>query len=294
MRILSDQFQAHLGSDVTTLCHCWKIIRKDGFIIGFTDHDQDLLFNNIIYHSQPSIIFNSIDNSVNLTHIGSNLSGYISSDLITDDDIQNHLYDQASLETWLVNWNSLDQNCLLDISVFTRISQGDHSYNVEIKSCADMLDQNQGRLYQIECPLILGDSKCGVNLNDSKYSLSTTIVNIIDSHTLIISAQSYPAGWFSNGILSLTHNSTTQSFIIRDHQQTDTTAIIILWDDISGILHSNTLITMTAGCNKSFNQCVSKFNNQANYRGFPHIPGLDILMSFANQNDIMDGGSLFK
>jgi len=52
MRILSNQFQAHLGSDVTTLCHCWKIIRKDGFIIGFTDHDQDLLFGGFRNLSQ--------------------------------------------------------------------------------------------------------------------------------------------------------------------------------------------------------------------------------------------------
>ena len=31
--------QAHLQNATTTLCHCWRIERRDGAVLGFTDHD---------------------------------------------------------------------------------------------------------------------------------------------------------------------------------------------------------------------------------------------------------------
>jgi hypothetical protein len=37
-------------------------------------------------------------------------------------------------------------------------------------------------------------------------------------------------------------------------------------------------VKITQGCDKAFSTCIS-FSNAANYRGFPHIPGLDYLAS---------------
>jgi hypothetical protein len=31
-----------------------------------------------------------------------------------------------------------------------------------------------------------------------------------------------------------------------------------------------------------------------NFRGFPHIPGNDVLMAVASKDIVMDGGSLFS
>jgi uncharacterized phage protein (TIGR02218 family) len=38
--------------------------------------------------------------------------------------------------------------------------------------------------------------------------------------------------------------------------------------------------TVTAGCDKRFATCVQKFDNAVNFRGFPHIPGNDFVMSY--------------
>jgi hypothetical protein len=38
-----------------------------------------------------------------------------------------------------------------------------------------------------------------------------------------------------------------------------------------------------------------KFDNIANFRGFPHMPGNDVVTSYPAQGDAnMDGGSLFR
>ena len=33
---------AHLSGNLTTLCHCWRLTRRDGAVTGFTDHDRVL------------------------------------------------------------------------------------------------------------------------------------------------------------------------------------------------------------------------------------------------------------
>jgi uncharacterized phage protein (TIGR02218 family) len=38
--------------------------------------------------------------------------------------------------------------------------------------------------------------------------------------------------------------------------------------------------TVTAGCDKRFATCRDRFANAANFRGFPHIPGNDFLVSY--------------
>ena len=38
---------------------------------------------------------------------------------------------------------------------------------------------------------------------------------------------------------------------------------------------------VTAGCDKRFETCTSKFANALNFRGFPHLPGNDFVVAYA-------------
>jgi uncharacterized phage protein (TIGR02218 family) len=37
--------------------------------------------------------------------------------------------------------------------------------------------------------------------------------------------------------------------------------------------------TISAGCDKQLATCKTKFNNVVNFRGFPHVPGQDMMVS---------------
>ena len=50
--------------------------------------------------------------------------------------------------------------------------------------------------------------------------------------------------------------------------------------------------TVTAGCDKRFATCRSKFDNQLNFRGFPHLPGNDAAYGYAADGGLFDGGAL--
>ena len=49
MRTIPDGLQAHLDGEATTLCHAWRVTRRDGVVMGFTDHDRDLAFGGLAY-----------------------------------------------------------------------------------------------------------------------------------------------------------------------------------------------------------------------------------------------------
>ena len=49
MRAISAGLMAHLASGATTLCHCWRVVRRDGVVLGFTDHDLDLGIAGTVY-----------------------------------------------------------------------------------------------------------------------------------------------------------------------------------------------------------------------------------------------------
>ena len=53
MKNISQALQEHISSGVTTLAHIWRIERADGVVMGFTDHDLDLVVDNI--HNRRSV-----------------------------------------------------------------------------------------------------------------------------------------------------------------------------------------------------------------------------------------------
>jgi hypothetical protein len=55
MRNIPSGLAAHLADGVTTLCHCWKLIRRDGTTFGFTDHDRDLAFGGATFAARSGL-----------------------------------------------------------------------------------------------------------------------------------------------------------------------------------------------------------------------------------------------
>jgi uncharacterized phage protein (TIGR02218 family) len=50
--------------------------------------------------------------------------------------------------------------------------------------------------------------------------------------------------------------------------------------------------TITAGCDKHFKTCKAKFDNSVNFRGFPHVPGIDFAFAVPDRGGKNDGASM--
>ena len=57
----------HLATGVTTLARCFAVTRRDGVVIGFTDHDRDLSFDGILFRADSGLTAKAIQQSTGLS-----------------------------------------------------------------------------------------------------------------------------------------------------------------------------------------------------------------------------------
>jgi len=296
MRSLSDQWRLTLGKGVTTLCTCWKLIRQDGAIFGFTDHDDDLVLDQIVYSARTGLESSESESILGLSTTGLELSGILNSLNLNDSDLLNGLFDAASLEIWLVDWTNPNQRLLLDIGVLGEVTLTESVFAVEVRGLASAFDQATGRLYQAKCSADFGDQHCQINTDESKWTISAQILHVYDPSSFSLDLSSSRPGDCSNGKIKFLSgfNSAAQLFI-KSHRRENEIDFFTLWTPPSQPLHIGDRVQLTIGCNKTYQTCLTQFNNIENFRGFPHMPGNDVLAFYPGSSDsLMDGRSLFK
>ena len=67
---------------------------------------------------------------------------------------------------------------------------------------------------------------------------------------------------------------------------------ISLWLPAGAAIEIGDQFTATAGCDKRFDTCRTKFSNAANFRGFPFMPGNDFAISYPLKGEKNTGGKL--
>jgi uncharacterized phage protein (TIGR02218 family) len=297
MRQLSSDFAASLAGTITTLCHCWRLTRRDGVVQGFTDHDSDISFSGVTFGAASGFDASETEATLGLSTGGGEVSGALSSDLLSEDDLANGVWDGASVEIWLVNWSEPDQRVVLDIATIGEVRRSEFAYTAELRSAACFLDQETGLLFQRLCSADLGDARCKVALTAPDFACDGTVLAgatpIGFSATL---EHSYQPGFFTGGKLTFTSGGNTGvTCQLKDHIVSGSNIGFLLWTPLAHPIAAGDRFTVTAGCDKTLTTCRYKFNNLANHRGFPHMPGNDIIISYPNSNDpIFDGGSLFS
>ena len=51
----TEAFIAHVQTGLTTLARCWKLTRKDGWVRGFTDHDEVLVIDGVTFAADTGL-----------------------------------------------------------------------------------------------------------------------------------------------------------------------------------------------------------------------------------------------
>ena len=131
MRPMPPGLAAHLDGGVTTLCRCWKLTRDDGLVFGFTDHDRDLAFAGVTFAARTGLEAAEAASELGFAVGGGEVSGALASAGITEDDLAAGLYDNASVETWLVNWAEPEERLLLDAGSIGEIRRADGAFVAE-------------------------------------------------------------------------------------------------------------------------------------------------------------------
>jgi uncharacterized phage protein (TIGR02218 family) len=294
MKILDAGLAAHLAGGVTTLCHCWRVARKDGTVLGFTDHDRDLLIDGVTYKAATGFTTTAIEDQLGLAVSNLDVDGALSSAAITEDDLNAGLYDDAAVTIMRVNWQDVSQRVVLRSGFLGQVTRGETSFSAELRGLAAKLDQSAGRIFQRTCAWELGDARCRIDLGAPAHHGSGTIASVISNFDFTASGiGSFASGVFSRGKITWSSGDNAGLEIeVKSHSQGSPNSRLSLFLPMPRPMQVGDAFTITAGCDKTPATCRDRFANVVNFGGFPHMPGNDFALSFAKQGDNNDGTSL--
>ena len=128
------------------------------------------------------------------------------------------------------------------------------------------------------CNNDLYDNDCTLNRELYKTILDNTNFTIIDSRTITVNINNNQSSFYTNGVIIINNQ---RNMIMRDAYDSNTNKHTFklfynIIDKVEDILE----ISFYQGCDKSYNTCRYKFNNNENFNGFPCIPNENLFLKF--------------
>lgn len=276
---LSENMQAHLSSGVTTLCRCWAVTRRDGVVLGFTDHDGDLRFEDVVFRAGSGLTAMALQQGTGLAVDNTEAMGALSDAAISEVDIETGRYDGAEVRCWLVNWADVTQRALQFRGAIGELRRSGSAFQAELLGLTDMLNRPGGRVYQKPCAVVLGDAACGKDLDMPGYRTEVVVSAVEGAVLRFDTVPGFDDGWFRRGVLEVLDGSGVgmRGSIKQDVVHADWREVT-LWAPLSGLV-AGVRVRLTAGCDKRMETCRLKFANLVNFQGFPDIPGDDWMLA---------------
>ncbi|GLQ26333.1 DUF2163 domain-containing protein [Sulfitobacter pacificus] len=291
---LDPALEAHLAGGLTTVCHAWKISRKDGKVFAFTDHDLPLSFDGCTFRADAGLSAKAIAQTTGLSVDNTEAIGALSDASIREDEIEQGRFDSAEVVAWLVNWGDVDQRWLQFRGTIGEMRRVDGAFRAELRGLTEALNRTLGRVYQKPCTAVLGDKQCRFDLGLPGYTL-TIAVDVEEGGRRFIwdGLPGFDEQFFIRGRLDVVDGPAQGLFgLIKHDRVKGKKRIIDLWEPIKGDVSRGTQVKLIAGCNKQFETCRLKFNNVLNFQGFPDLPGEDWVIAVPKSSGTNTGGSL--
>ena len=283
MRAIPPALQDKLNTGVTTLCRCWRVTRRDGAVQGFTDHDEDVVLDGLTCRAGTGVSGSEATARFGLAVDGSEISGALDGDTLSEDALAAGRYDAATVEMFVVDWSEPALFVLMSRGLIGEVRREGLAFAAEVRGLADRLSEESGRRYAATCSADLGDARCGVDLDDPALRGGGTVERLRGTSSFIAAGLSaFIDGWFTAGKLTWTSGANAGlSVEVKGHRLSGDDVLLDLWQAMPEPVEAGDGFTVTAGCDKRFATCRDRFGNAVNFRGFPHIPGNDFITRYA-------------
>lgn len=280
MRAIPPALQAKLDTGCTTLATCWVVRRGDGEVLGFTDHDEDIDLGGVTCRAASGFDGAAAAEKLGFAVGAGEVAGALVDDAIAEADIRAGRYDGARVEIHIADWSEPALSVLLRVMRLGEISRDGVAFRAELRALTDALDEERGRLYTPRCSAALGDSRCGLNLASLGLTASVTVAAAGPDQVTCAGLGAFAPDLLVGGRLVVTSGG-AQGFAVEIAAQAAVAGgtRLTLWQPPPGPIAIGDTATVSAGCDKHFATCRDRFANALNFRGFPHMPGIDRIVS---------------
>jgi uncharacterized phage protein (TIGR02218 family) len=288
MKTASDDLKTHLAGSATTLATLWKLTLADSpeTVMGFTTHDQNIVYDGVTYLAATGVSNTASQSGSDLSVDNQEVTGFLDSDTISEDDIRKGVYDNAVIEVMVVNWGDLTQgHYMLRKGTLGTVKMINGVFTAELRGLTQKLTTQLGSTYGAICRAELGSQTtddpapqwpCGFDI--STLQESGTVASSADARTITPnSGLTATSAYFDNGLITFSGGSLAgRTFEIKSWDGTDLKTFLPLPLQPQ----AGDAFTITPGCNHTTDDCINKFDNIVNFKGEPFIPGPDVVLNY--------------
>lgn len=278
-KTITPTLQTSHGLEVTSLCTCWKVTRQDATVYGYTDADVDITYEGVTYRAQTGYDATNIDTQNTLNVDTSEIAGVVGTDLtdISLTDVLAGLWDGAEIFIFRLDRSNLNAGGMpLRRGWLGEVSVSNKAFKAELRGMTQILQQTIGRIYTQACDADFGDNRCNKNVAASEGHVIGFGVTDTEFYMYGLSDDD---NYYTGGKITwLSGLNTGLSMEVKAYiTNSGATSFLTLQMPMPFTVDINDTFRVTPGCDKSFHTCSARWGNQMNFRGFPHIPGMDKL-----------------
>jgi len=263
-----------LQPDLTNIAFCWRLERRDGICLGFTTHDRDLAIGGLVYRAAPGMLPSAIALSDGFDADTLDIEGALTSDAIREEDLAAGRWDGAAVWVFMVDWEAPGSASLpLARGELGDVAIAGNGFTAELRGPTVLLDRPVVEQTSPECRARLGDKRCRVDMA-GRVRIARIVAADEDAVEVDEAAvgNAYAYGrlrWISGA------NSGLESAVLASDG-----TLLTLREPPHFEAQAGDLVEISEGCDKAFATCTARFANGINFRGEPHLPGIDLLTRY--------------
>lgn len=269
-----------LEPEVSSIALCWRLARRDGVVLGFTNHDRDIRMAGVTYRASPGLTPSAVVQTDGLEGDSMSIEGVLSAASITSVDLEVGRWSGSAVDVFACDWVDPDGGFLCLSrgrvgDVARPIVGSNGAFRVELLTDMDLSAALLPLRLSPTCRHQLGDAICGVSLDGLR--IDSQVVGGADDRLLIEPSVENP-GRFAMGALR---------FVRGPLSGIDRVIVsiaggeIFLDEEVPSEMLAGSWVRLTPGCDKRYSTCTDRFGNAPMFGGEPHVPGTDALLRYA-------------
>jgi len=268
--------KTHMAGELSKMATCWRILRLDGTELFFTDHDTNITYDGDTYEADGGTTTTSVQHQRAAAVDNLEAMSVLSSERITIADLKAGLYDGALLDVFQVNHEdpTMGRIMLAQNWILGQVHVADNAVVVQVDGMASRLDQQICEQYSKTCRATLGDERCGVEMD--YYAYGGIVTSVTDrKHFKDASLIFSDGSIFRHGTIVWEAGSANEGLSMEIKSYNSDTLVFELLMEMPNDIADADQFTAYEGCDRTLACCRDRFNNVANFRGEPYIPGRD-------------------
>lgn len=176
MKRVGPQLFEELRKTATYISVAWKVTRKDGLVLGFTNADIPFTYEGVEYSPTNAFSATAAVSKSNFSVDNVNAVALVGPE-ITKTSLMAGKWSDAKVEIF---WIKADEPHLGIVPIrggtLGEITVNDGSFETELRSAIQVLQQDFGEVYTLDCAASLGDDRCKVVLDAPVWTPDTYVL----------------------------------------------------------------------------------------------------------------------